>query len=126
MSTLDDRLGKLERHVRGMDQELTTLSAVAASLQSEPDSVDDSSGAANPDHIWVCRKCGARLGFYDPEEDLLRVRYKDFVTYIHIGAGGFVQVLCRSCSEMNRATWEEERNDATNEKAELQSISHAG
>lgn len=108
MASVDDRLVKLERHLRGMDQELNTLSAIAASTQTqEEEQSDESSGNANPDHIWVCRKCGARLGFYDPVEDMLRVRYKDFVTYIHIGAGGFVKVLCRSCSEMNKATWEE-------------------
>jgi len=115
MATVDDRLVKLERHIRGMDQEINTLSAVAAAMQNkEQTDQDESSGSANPDHIWVCRKCGARLGFYDPVEDILRVRYKDFVTYIHIGTGGFVKVLCRSCSEMNKATWEEANSQEIN------------
>mgnify|MGYP003661529302 CR=1 FL=1 len=107
MGSVEDRMTKLERHLRGLDQELSSLSAVAASMQTDKAEEEDTRGSANPDHIWVCRKCGARLGFYDPEADLLRVRYKDFVTYIQIGKGGYVEVLCRSCSEMNRATWEE-------------------
>lgn len=122
MSTIDDRLSKIERHMRGMDQELSTLAAVAATSQAKgPNSIDESAGSVNPDHIWVCRKCGARLGFYDPHEDVLRVRYKDFVTYIHIGTGGYVRVLCRSCSEMNKATWEESSEEANNAR----SIKHA-
>jgi hypothetical protein len=104
MSNLESRLEKLERHLRGIDEEVNTISSMVSS-QSEPSS-DDDRGAANPDEIWCCRKCGSRLGFYDPESDLLRIRYKDFVTYIHIGVGGFVQVLCRSCSEMNTAEYE--------------------
>ena len=129
MATVDDRLAKLERHLRGLDQELNNLASVTAKVAtvianqtsgtSESDE-DKTHGSANPDHIWVCRKCGARLGFYDPVEDLLRVRYKDFVTYIHIGAGGYVQVLCRSCSEMNTANWESE------EPAHLSQRSPAG
>jgi len=123
MTTIDDRLTKIERHLRGMDQELSTLAAVAATSQNkEVDSTDESSGSVNPDHIWVCRKCSARLGFYDPVEDILRVRYKDFVTYIHIGTGGFVQVLCRSCSEMNKATWEESGKQANDIQIRKQPI----
>jgi hypothetical protein len=102
--SVEDRIAKIERHMRGMDEEINTISAMVSSSSSEEAS--PSRGAANPDHIWSCKKCSSRLGFYDPTTDLLRIRYKDFVTYIHIGQGGFVQVLCRSCSEMNTAEYE--------------------
>ena len=111
MSSLESRMEKLERHLRGIDEEVNTISSLVSS-QSE-NSVDDSRGSANPDEIWCCRKCGSRLGFYDPESDLLRIRYKDFVTYIHIGVGGFVQVLCRSCSEMNTAEYESKEGEVS-------------
>ena len=49
------------------------------------------------DSVWVCENCAARLGIYDPIEDQLRVRYKDFVCYIKPGDGGVVRVPCRRC-----------------------------
>lgn len=103
----EDRLTRLERQLRGIEQEVGSIASIVASNQPE-NKTDDGKGAVNPDYIWACRKCGARLGFYDPEEDMLRIRYKDFVVFMHIGAGGYVQVLCRSCSEMNQASWEPE------------------
>ena len=104
----EDRVARLERQIRGIEQEVFSIASIVATNQDKTEGSDESRGAVNPDYIWACRKCGARLGFYDPEDDMLRIRYKDFVTYIHIGAGGFVQVLCRSCSEMNQASWEPE------------------
>jgi len=102
--SVDDRLAKIERQMRGMDEEINTISSMVSAPQLEE--TPSHRGAANPDQIWSCKKCSSRLGFYDPVTDLLRIRYKDFVTYIHIGRGGFVQVLCRSCSEMNTAEYE--------------------
>ena len=105
----EERIGKLERHLAMQEHELQTLAAlvsIAINNNSEPDEQDDSKrGNVNPDHIWSCKKCGSRLGFYDPNEDMLRVRYKDFVAYIRLGEGGMFKVLCRSCSEMNEVNW---------------------
>lgn len=54
------------------------------------------------DSIWVCKACAARLGIYDPEEDKLRVRYKDFICYVQPGDGGTVTVPCRRCGLENK------------------------
>ncbi len=107
----EERIGKLERHLAMQEHELQTLAALVSiainNSNSESDDADDDSrrGNVNPDHIWSCKKCGSRLGFYDPNEDTLRVRYKDFVAYIRLGEGGMFKVLCRSCSEMNEVNW---------------------
>ena len=107
MATVEDRVSRMERQVRGMDQEMQSLAGVVAastpaSVSAEP---DEFTGAATSDQIWSCRKCSARLGFYDPSTEELRMRYKDFVVYATIGVGGSVRVLCRSCSEINKADW---------------------
>lgn len=54
-----------------------------------------------PDRTWQCVKCGARLGYYDEAEDLLRVFHDGVVVYVNPGAGGRVMVPCRRCGEMN-------------------------
>jgi hypothetical protein len=98
------RIIKIERHMRVIEQEIQTIAHMVSSKDAlvEP---DPTRGAATPDQIWSCKKCTARLGFYDPEEDVLRIRYKDFVTYVKIGVDGFVRVVCRSCSDINTAEW---------------------
>lgn len=54
------------------------------------------------DEIWNCRKCGARLGFYDPKADILRVRYKEHLLHTRLGPDGWVRVMCRGCGEDNQ------------------------
>lgn len=49
------------------------------------------------DEFWRCSRCGAKLAVYDPKEDILRVKYKDFLAYFHVGLGGSVTIPCRSC-----------------------------
>ena len=53
---------------------------------------------------WKCEACRALLGFYDEGADILRVRVKDYHLRTHPGAGGWVEVPCRRCGHINRAT----------------------
>lgn len=55
------------------------------------------------DVLWCCPACGHRLGVYDKQNALLRLRYKDFFVYVHTGKLGFVEVICRMCAERVRA-----------------------
>ena len=112
-----DRIIKMERHMRMIEQEVHSIAGMISAKDHGIEDPDPSHGAATPDQIWACKKCSARLGFYDPEEEILRIRYKDFVTYVKIGAGGFVRVVCRSCSEINTAEWVPEESDAPNRYA---------
>lgn len=97
----DDRMKRIERQVAQQEHEIHTLASLMASVvgATDPDPIEN--GTKHIDQIWSCKKCGSRLGFYDPEEDILRVRYKDFVAWIRLGEGGELKLLCRSCSEIN-------------------------
>lgn len=52
--------------------------------------------------LWSCHGCGARLGYYDKEIDVLGVHYRDAFWWVHVGAGGWFKTVCRSCCAENR------------------------
>lgn len=97
---IDDRLKKIEKHLTGVETELSQL----ASLQVE----FESTNVVPSDRIWNCTKCGLRLGIYDIKEDELRVRYRDFYAYWKAGKGGYLKLVCRSCSHINVLNYEQE------------------
>jgi len=114
LQSQDERIVKIERHVRMIEQEVHSIAGMVSTKDNGIEDPDPTKGAATPDQIWACKKCSSRLGFYDPDEEILRIRYKDFVTYVKIGAGGFVRVVCRSCSEINTAEWIPEETESPN------------
>lgn len=91
---LKQEVDKLKRQVRSLEDELTGLSQIKKFLK-KPD-------RQMHDILWECEKCGSRLGVYDIENNQLRVRYRDFFAYWSPGVGGYVQMVCRSCSHINR------------------------
>ena len=97
----NDRMRKLERQVAQQEHEIHTLASLVAIATNATDVDPVDNATKHVDQIWSCKKCSSRLGFYDPEEDLLRVRYKDFVAWIRLGQQGVLKLLCRSCSEIN-------------------------
>lgn len=97
-----DRLKKIERHLTGVDQEISQLT----SLQLE----FENTKVVPSDRIWNCTKCGNRLGIYDVARDELRVRYRDFFAYWKAGQGGYLKLICRSCSHINELLYEEKPN----------------
>jgi len=70
-------------------------------LRSEAEPGEDERPVQVADIIWSCQKCGSRLGFYDQENDVLRLRYKEHVVHVHAGLGGWTRVVCRQCGELN-------------------------
>lgn len=94
----NDRLSKIERHLSGIEEELTQLT----SLQSEM----ENKKIVPTDRIWQCEKCGSRLGIYDIKKDELRVRYRDFFAYWKAGSNGYLKLVCRSCSHINILNYE--------------------
>ena len=92
-------LTMLQRRVDLLERELQLVSQQApAPSQGSPDAAP-----LNRDARWHCSKCGYLLGFYDLKEDVLRTRYKEHIVFVRCGDGGFVQVVCRGCSEVNTA-----------------------
>ncbi len=102
------RIDRVEKQLALLERDQSAISSLLMSI-SKGES-DEIKVKQNPDQLWACKKCGSRLGFYDHEQDLLRIRYKDFVAYVHLGAGGLIQVLCRQCSEMNEVHYVEVAN----------------
>lgn len=95
---------KLEGHIKGfmarlegVEREQDTVTRILGQRRE----VDPETAQAQVDEIWSCKKCSARLGFYSPSEDILRVRYKEMILHTHVGVGGWVMVICRSCAEQN-------------------------
>lgn len=105
---LDQKFGGIERQIQAVAADVDSVSRQTAFLLSKAGvkvpgsaSADDGDEIEQTDQTWQCQKCGARLGFYDPAEDCLRIRHKDFVVWIQVGIGGAVSVPCRACSELN-------------------------
>jgi len=54
-------------------------------------------------HIeWSCECCRLRLGIYDRQRDIMRIRVKDYFVRIRVGEGGHIDSPCRRCGQQNR------------------------
>mgnify|MGYP003345220653 CR=1 FL=1 len=95
----DDRaLKKINVRISEIENDLRILSsAIPPQTEQEP----QDSGSANRDIRWHCKKCGYLLAFYDKDHDVMRTRYKEHIVYMRAGVGGFIQIVCRGCSEVN-------------------------
>ena len=97
---LEQRLQKIERQVRGVEQELEIINVNAPSKCE----------TGFTDSVWPCKKCGFRLGIYDKKNDVLRVRYKDFYAWWKVGEGGNLKIICRGCSEINNVSYTDDKS----------------
>jgi hypothetical protein len=86
--------------VARLNRRISELEQVVAGLAGRPGASEDEPGAVR-DARWKCRKCAALLAFYDQTDDVLRIRYKEHLTYVHVGEGGWVQIVCKGCGEPN-------------------------
>lgn len=113
---MSDRIGEVEARLDAMERDLATIAAALTagrSVQAPVLAVEgDESNRPTRDEVWACTRCGSRLALYDPEADLLRIRYKDFTAHVRTGSGGLVRILCRSCSEINEICHVDERAPA--------------
>lgn len=97
--SLDDRLLKIERHLSGVEQELSQLTSIQTEFENKK--------VVPTDRVWNCEKCGSRLGIYDVKTDELRVRYRDFFAYWKAGKDGYLKLVCRGCSHINELKYQE-------------------
>mgnify|MGYP003627660392 CR=1 FL=1 len=94
----DDRdVKKLIHRIGILEQEVALIGKAVA----PPATLGSDAGPVNKDARWHCQKCGYLLGFYDMAADVLRTRYKEHIVFVRAGQGGFVQIVCRGCSEVN-------------------------
>ena len=99
MQELARQLRKALQRVSELEAEVNVLGQAVG--QQETPTQRTESGAVNRDARWHCQKCGYLLGFYDVDRDVLRTRYKEHIVFVRAGPGGFVQIVCRGCSEVN-------------------------
>lgn len=97
----EHELARLQAQVAALTSELAKLQGIVALGMRATDEEDEGKGRAVADAAWKCRKCRSLLGFYDVSNDVMRIRYKDHITFFRLGPGGFVQVICRGCGEIN-------------------------
>jgi hypothetical protein len=99
--------------VKSLEAEIQRMSELLASMQGE-EGDDERKGRVISDAAWKCKKCSSLLGFYDVATDVLRIRYKEHSAYIRVGQGGFVQLICRGCGDINTQEYQtpEEVEDA--------------
>lgn len=90
-------------------------------LRAEQQAGDPAEESKAPvDTIWCCRKCGTRLGMYDTADDVMRLRYKEFIAHAHAGIGGWLRVVCRGCAELNVVEYTTGVSDADGQLHQLQ------
>lgn len=53
------------------------------------------------DQFWLCKRCGAKLAFFDHEKDEMRIRFRDLFVYVTPGDGGSIRYVCRGCGYVN-------------------------
>lgn len=46
---------------------------------------DPSAGNAIRDQMWKCKCCNSLLAYYNPDDDLMRVKYKDLMLFARAG-----------------------------------------
>jgi len=98
MSDEDRDLGRLRSQITSMERELSELHRM---VHNSNDAKPEGSGQAVKDARWNCEKCSSLLAWYDEAEDLLRIRYKDHLTYVRLGNGGSITIMCRGCAQPN-------------------------
>ena len=89
----DNTPKSVEARVLALEKDLDTLLSVSQFLESKEISKEDI--------LWQCKKCGSRIGIYDPKTEELRIRHKDFYAYWKAGSGGYLKLVCKSCSYIN-------------------------
>lgn len=106
---IDRRLGRVDRHLSNVEGEIATVAKQVAHLLrlqgvqiNDPEQEQGEDDAiAQVDQTWQCVKCGSRLGYYSPADDVLRIKHKDLLMWVQPGAGGKVSIVCRNCGELN-------------------------
>lgn len=102
---LTRRIGELE----------SDLAALTKMLAPHDEGARSDAGPVNRDARWHCKKCGYLLAFYDKESDVMRTRYKEHIVFMRAGPGGFIQIICRGCCEVNTEEYSEQADGDASE-----------
>ena len=71
---------RLERQIHELQRDMAALARhVHVPVREE------SEGGAVRDQMWKCKSCSSLLGFYNPDDDVMRVKYKDLMVFARAG-----------------------------------------
>jgi hypothetical protein len=90
---LGRRMASLEEDRRA-DSDLIQRIAVACGLPV----VAGDPGGRNVDAPVLCPKCGAKVGYYDADTEVVRARSGAHLVMMRMGPGGSIIIVCRACS----------------------------
>lgn len=88
---IGERLSKIE-------EDITLLVAAVNLIEGHQDEV------SSADTQWKCKGCGNRLAFFDPIENIIRVKMRDQYVSMKSGVGGWVEIICRKCGLPNKVS----------------------
>jgi hypothetical protein len=93
-----DVLQAHEEEIGHIHRDMETLQAdIAKLLGRGPPEKASSPGTL---HVWGCKKCGWKLGYYDHADDVLMIKTREALLHFHPGPGGWVRMICPKCSAM--------------------------
>ena len=106
---LDEQFSDLRRHLAALGEDQNSMAGQLAFLLREagvsipdPESEEDSDKpVVQVDQTWQCEKCGAKLGFFDPNANTMRLMWKGWMVWVETGIGGSVSTVCRRCGHLN-------------------------
>jgi ribosomal protein S27AE len=87
-----DRLEAIDRQLVCVERELRTI-------RDGP--LPGTEGIAQVDVPWPCGKCGYMLGYFDSEQDQLRMRHRGQIIYVATPGDGKINAICPRCSAPN-------------------------
>ncbi len=105
-------VGPVLSHLRNLEKILTIQGRQVGVLMRHTgitvENAEDGDKGAGlvADTTWPCRKCGARLGYYDNNTDVMRMFKGAHCSYAHVGPGGWLKVVCPGCREENVCPYE--------------------
>lgn len=88
-------VGKLRGRLGSMERELAELHQLVSSAIGS----GGGSGGGEPsvqavqDERWICKKCGGLLGYYDRENDVLRIGYKELTVFVRTGGADIDRIV---------------------------------
>lgn len=94
LGELLERLADLQSQVDATQYQLAELARTGRIGQ--PDLV------THRDRPWSCASCHRQLATYNAERDELRLRHREWYTWLQLGVGGWVATVCKHCGEVNR------------------------
>lgn len=109
VEALAGQVAALARRLDGLEEDRTSDGALVRAMASRMGVQTEAPDADEPGHVRdapvPCPKCGAKVGYYDQDTDLVRARHREHLVYMRMGPGGSIVIVCRRCSHPVEVTY---------------------